>query len=232
LAGSRARAQDLIRRGLVRVAGAIETKPGAAVAPGADVQVAAGAADHVSRGALKLIAALDHFQFPVSGVVALDVGASTGGFTQVLLERGAARVYAVDVGHGQLHARLAQDPRVISFEHCDARSLDATRIAEPVGAIVADISFISLSKALPAALALAADAAWLVALIKPQFEAGRAAVGRGGIVRDAEDRKRAVAQVRDWVASLAGWQVAGVLPSPIAGGSGNEEFLLGATRGA
>jgi 23S rRNA (cytidine1920-2'-O)/16S rRNA (cytidine1409-2'-O)-methyltransferase len=231
LAGSRARAQDLIRRGLVKVAGAVETKAGAAVAPGAEVHVAAGADDHVSRGALKLIAALDHFQFLVPGVVALDVGASTGGFTQVLLERGAARVYAVDVGHGQLHARLAQDPRVVSFEHCDARSLDRTRIAEPVGAIVADLSFISLTKALPAALALAAEPAWLVALIKPQFEAGRAAVGRGGIVRDAEDRARAVAQVRDWLASQVGWHVVGVVPSPIAGGSGNQEFLLGATRG-
>ena len=110
--------------------------------------------------------------------MALDVGASTGGFTEVLLERGAARVYAVDVGHGQLHARLADDPRVISLERCDARSLDRARIPDPVGAIVADVSFISLTKALPAALALAADPAWLVALIKPQFEAGRAAVGR------------------------------------------------------
>jgi 23S rRNA (cytidine1920-2'-O)/16S rRNA (cytidine1409-2'-O)-methyltransferase len=231
LAGSRARAQDLIRRGLVKVAGSVETKAGATVVPDAEVHVAAGAANHVSRGALKLTAALDHFQFAVTGVVALDVGASTGGFTQVLLERGAARVYAVDVGHGQLHARLAQDARVVSFERCDARSLDRTRIADPVGAIVADISFISLINALPAALALAAERAWLVALIKPQFEAGRAAVGRGGIVRDAADRVRAVAHVRDWLASQAGWHVHGVIDSPIAGGSGNQEFLLGATRG-
>ncbi len=193
--------------------------------------VAAGAGDHVSRGALKLMAALEHFRFSALGVVALDVGASTGGFTQVLLERGAARVFAVDVGHGQLHARLAEDPRVVSLERCDARSLDRTRIPEPVGAIVADVSFISLTKALPAALALAAEPAWLVALVKPQFEAGRAAVGRGGIVRDAAARARAVALVQDWVAAQAGWQVAGVIPSPIAGGSGNEEFLLGAVRG-
>jgi 23S rRNA (cytidine1920-2'-O)/16S rRNA (cytidine1409-2'-O)-methyltransferase len=195
------------------------------------VQVAAGAGDHVSRGALKLMAALEHFRFSALGVVALDVGASTGGFTQVLLERGAARVFAVDVGHGQLHARLAEDPRVVSLERCDARSLDRTRIPEPVGAIVADVSFISLTKALPAALALAAEPAWLVALVKPQFEAGRAAVGRGGIVRDAAARARAIALVQDWVAAQAGWQVAGVIPSPIAGGSGNEEFLLGAVRG-
>ena len=149
----------------------------------------------------------------------------------MLLERGAARVFAVDVGHGQLHARLAEDPRVVSLERCDARSLDRTRIPEPVGAIVADVSFISLTKALPAALALAAEPAWLVALVKPQFEAGRAAVGRGGIVRDAAARARAIALVQDWVAAQAGWQVAGVIPSPIAGGSGNEEFLLGAVRG-
>jgi 23S rRNA (cytidine1920-2'-O)/16S rRNA (cytidine1409-2'-O)-methyltransferase len=231
LAVSRARARDLIRRGLVEVAGTVETKAGATVAPGADVRVAAGAGDHVSRGALKLMAALEHFRFSALGVVALDVGASTGGFTQVLLERGAARVFAVDVGHGQLHARLAEDPRVVSLERCDARSLDRTRIPEPVGAIVADVSFISLTKALPAALALAAEPAWLVTLIKPQFEAGRAAVGRGGIVRDAAARARAIALVQDWVAAQAGWQVAGVIPSPIAGGSGNEEFLLGAVRG-
>jgi 23S rRNA (cytidine1920-2'-O)/16S rRNA (cytidine1409-2'-O)-methyltransferase len=120
---------------------------------------------------------------------------------------------------------------VVSLERCDARSLDRTRIPEPVGAIVADVSFISLTKALPAALALAAEPAWLVALVKPQFEAGRAAVGRGGIVRDAAARARAIALVQDWVAAQAGWQVAGVIPSPIAGGSGNEEFLLGAVRG-
>jgi 23S rRNA (cytidine1920-2'-O)/16S rRNA (cytidine1409-2'-O)-methyltransferase len=231
LAGSRTRAQDLIRRGLVEVAGVIETKAGSAVAADAQVRVASGTVDHVSRGALKLIAALEHFQFSALGVVALDVGASTGGFTEVLLERGAARVYAVDVGRGQLHARLAGDPRVISLERCDARSLDRTRIPDPVGAIVADVSFISLTKALPVPLALAADPAWLVALIKPQFEAGRAAVGRGGIVRDPADRARAVAHVQDWMAAQAGWRVAGVIPSPIAGGSGNQEFLLGAVRG-
>jgi len=231
LAVSRARARDLIRRGLVEVAGAVETKAGAAVATEAEVRVAAGAADRVSRGAPKLIAALEHFRFSALGVTALDVGASTGGFTQVLLERGAARVYAVDVGHGQLHAQLAEDSRVVALERCDARSLDRTRIPEPVGAIVADVSFISLTKALPAALALAADPAWLVALIKPQFEAGRAAVGRGGIVRDPAARERAVSLVRDWMAAQSGWQVMGVIPSPIAGGSGNQEFLLGAVRG-
>jgi len=185
----------------------------------------------VSRAASKLIAALDRFRLPVAGVVALDIGASTGGFTEVLLERGAARVYAVDVGHGQLHARLAADPRIVTLEDCDARRLDRTLVPEPAGALVADVSFISLTKTLPAPLALTRPGAWLVALIKPQFEAGRAAVGKRGIVRDRAARQRAVALVRDWIAGQPGWRVLGVIASPIAGGSGNEEFLLGATRG-
>ena len=231
LVASRARAQDLIRRGLVKVAGATEARPGAIVAAGASIVIADEvAADHVSRGAEKLAAALDHFAFQVEGVVALDVGASTGGFTEVLLSRGAARVYAVDVGHGQLHPRLAHDTRVVSLEGRDARGLDRTRIPEPVGAVVADVSFISLTKALPAALTLAESGAWLVALIKPQFEAGRAAVGKGGIVRDPAARERAVADVQAMVAAQAGWRVVGVIPSPIAGGSGNAEFLLGAVH--
>lgn len=229
LVPSRARAHDLIRRGLVEVAGKVELKPGAGVAAGEAIGVSAS--DHVSRGAEKLIAALDHFGFPAKRVIALDVGASTGGFTQVLLERGAARVYAADVGRGQLHVRLAADARVVSLEGVDARRLDRDLVPEEAGAIVADVSFISLTKALPAALALAAAKAWLVVLIKPQFEAGRAAVGKGGIVRDAADRARAVSLVRDWVAGQDGWRVCGVIPSPITGGSGNEEFLLGAVRG-
>jgi 23S rRNA (cytidine1920-2'-O)/16S rRNA (cytidine1409-2'-O)-methyltransferase len=230
LVASRARAHDLIRRGLVAVAGRVETRPGAGVRAADAICVTAP--DHVSRGADKLAAALDHFRFSAQDVVALDVGASTGGFTQVLLERGAARVYAVDVGHGQLHARLAGHPKVVAFEGVDARKLDRTLVPQPVGAIVADVSFISLTKALPAALALADAKAWLVALIKPQFEAGRAAVGKGGIVRDAADRERAVVQVRDWVTAQRPWRVVGVVPSPIAGGSGNHEFLLGAVRDA
>jgi 23S rRNA (cytidine1920-2'-O)/16S rRNA (cytidine1409-2'-O)-methyltransferase len=232
LAASRARAQDLIRRGLVQVSGRVQSKAGAAIAPGAQITVAAGVADYVSRGALKLRAALEHFQFSADGIVALDIGASTGGFTEVLLMEGALRVYAVDVGHGQLHPRLAQDARVVALERCDARSLDRTRIPDSIGAIVADVSFISLSKALPAALALAGERTWMVALVKPQFEVGRAAVGKGGIVRDAAARARAVSQVREWVETQPAWRVAGVIGSPIAGGSGNEEFLLGAVRGS
>ena len=184
----------------------------------------------MSRGGVKLAAALDHFAFAVEGVVALDVGASTGGFTQVLLKRGAARVYAVDVGHGQLHPSLAGDPRIISREGCDARGLDRALVAEPIGALVADVSFISLTKVLPAALDLTEPGAWLVALIKPQFEAGRTAVGKGGIVRDPAARERAVEAVSAWLAGQAGWRVLGVIPSPIVGGSGNTEFLLGAIR--
>jgi 23S rRNA (cytidine1920-2'-O)/16S rRNA (cytidine1409-2'-O)-methyltransferase len=229
LAPSRARARDLIRRGLVEVAGAIVTRPAVVVVGEVDIRVLGGAAD-VSRGAAKLVAALDSFAFPVEGRVALDIGASTGGFTQVLLARGAARVYAVDVGHGQLDPRLAADPRVVSLERCDARRLDRALVPEPVDAIVADVSFISLTKALPVPLSLAAPAAWLVALVKPQFEAGPAAVGRGGIVRDPAARRRAVEAVRDWVAAQPGWRVVDVVASPIAGGSGNEEFLLGAVR--
>jgi 23S rRNA (cytidine1920-2'-O)/16S rRNA (cytidine1409-2'-O)-methyltransferase len=226
----RARAQDLIRRGLVDIAGVVEQRPGAGVSACAAISLSQAAGDHVSRGALKLIAALDHFRFPVAGVVVLDVGASTGGFTEVLLARGAALVYAVDVGHGQLHARVAGDARVVSLEGRDARHLDRTLVPEPVGAIVADVSFISLAKALPVPLTFARVGAWLVALIKPQFEAGRAAVGKRGIVRDPAARQRAVELVRDWIAGQPGWRVLDAIPSPIAGGSGNEEFLLGAVR--
>jgi 23S rRNA (cytidine1920-2'-O)/16S rRNA (cytidine1409-2'-O)-methyltransferase len=231
LVRSRARARDLIRRGLVEIAGVVEMRPGARVAADAAISLSGTAAAHVSRGASKLIAALDHFGFSARGVVALDIGASTGGFTEVLLERGGARVYAVDVGHGQLHARLAADPRVVALEDCDARMLERALVPEPVGALVADVSFISLTKALPAPLALTRPGAWLVALIKPQFEAGRAAVGKRGIVRDPAARQRAVALVRAWIAEQPGWRVLGVITSPIAGGSGNEEFLLGAMRG-
>ncbi len=227
---SRARARDLIRRGLVEVGGAIETRPAVAVAGKTPIRVLGSAADDVSRGAAKLGAALDHFRFPVEGRIALDIGASTGGFTQVLLARGAARVYAVDVGHGQLDRCLAADPRVVPLERCDARRLDRTAVPEPVGAVVADVSFISLIKALPVPLALTGPGAWLIALVKPQFEAGRAAIGKGGVVRDPAARRQAVEAVRAWVEGQSGWRVVDVIASPIAGGSGNEEFLLGAVR--
>ncbi len=229
LAPSRSRARDLIQRGFVKVDGQVCLKASTGVAPSQAVDLADNSPGYVSRGAEKLIAALDYFGFSPAGRVALDIGASTGGFTEVLLERGASRVYAIDVGHGQLRANLCEDPRVVGLEGMDARSLDASVVPDPVGAIAADVSFISLTKALPAALHLAAPGAWLVALIKPQFEAGPDHVGRGGIVRDASIQLQVVNLVETWIAARSGWAVSGVVPSPILGGSGNAEFLIGAT---
>jgi 23S rRNA (cytidine1920-2'-O)/16S rRNA (cytidine1409-2'-O)-methyltransferase len=232
LAATRSRAADLIRLGAVRVEGMPALKPGALLDPGASLTVEADASPFVSRGGLKLAAALDAFRLDPKGLVVLDIGASTGGFTVVLLERGASRVFAVDVGRDQLHAKLREDPRVMVQEGTDARALDAEVIDGPVGAIVADVSFISLTKALPAALKLAAPGAWLVALVKPQFEVGREWVGKGGIVRDAAARARAVAEVRAFIDATPGWKVFAEIPSPIAGGSGNEEVLIGANHAA
>jgi 23S rRNA (cytidine1920-2'-O)/16S rRNA (cytidine1409-2'-O)-methyltransferase len=232
LAVTRSRAADLIRLGAVSVEGVTALKPGALLDPGASLVVDAEASPFVSRGGVKLASALDAFRLDPKGLIALDIGASTGGFTEVLLERGAARVFAVDVGRGQLHAKLREDPRVVMLEATDARRLDAGIVAGPVGAIVADVSFISLTKALPAALSLAAPGAWLVALVKPQFEVGLELVGKGGIVRDAEARERAVADVRSFIDATPGWKVFAEMPSPIAGGSGNEEVLIGARHGA
>ncbi len=193
----------------------------------ADAAIAAEAPyPWVSRGGVKLAAALDGFGYDPGRCTCLDVGASTGGFTDVLLARGATRVHAVDVGHAQLHPRLAADPRVQSLEHQDARRLQADQFAKPPAAVTCDVSFISLTLVLPHILLLAAPGAWLVALIKPQFEVGPAAVTKG-LVKDAAARERAVAVVRALV-EKAGWRVDGVMPSPIAGGDGNQEFLLGA----
>jgi 23S rRNA (cytidine1920-2'-O)/16S rRNA (cytidine1409-2'-O)-methyltransferase len=226
LVASRARAADLIRRGCVTAGVA---KPGALVADEAAIAVAGDAGAHVSRGALKLLAALRSFGLSPHDAIALDVGASTGGFTEVLLAEGAAKVYAVDVGRAQLHERLRADKRVVSLDATDARKLNATLVPQSVTAIVADVSFISLTLALPAALKRAAPGAWLVALIKPQFEAGREAVGKGGIVRGEEDRMRAVKRVREFL-EREGWESIGVIDSPITGGSGNVEFLIGARK--
>ncbi len=211
----------------MRVEGAPALKPGASVRPDAEVALSPEAPAFVSRGALKLEAALDAFAFAPEGRVALDIGASTGGFTEVLIARGAAKVYAVDVGRGQLHARLRADPRVVVLEETDARRLSGSIIKEPVGAIVADVSFISLTLALPAALTLAAPDAWLIALVKPQFEAGRQAVGKGGVVRSEAERERAVTRVWQFL-EAEGWTVEGVTSSPIRGRGGNAEFLIGA----
>ena len=227
LAPTRTQAADLIRRGCVTVAGKPAPKPGVLVTADAELAVSPEACAYVSRGGLKLAAALDAFGFDAEGTVALDIGASTGGFTDVLIARGAAKIYAVDVGRGQLHAKLTVNPKIIAMEGTDARALDRKLVGEEVTAIVADVSFITLTLALPAALGLAAPGAWLVALVKPQFEAGRAAVGKGGIVRSEANRKKAVEKVRAFIEE-AGWAVQGEIASPILGGSGNEEFLIGA----
>jgi 23S rRNA (cytidine1920-2'-O)/16S rRNA (cytidine1409-2'-O)-methyltransferase len=228
---TRSRARDAILRGLVRVDEIIVSKPGASIPVTAKLDVApeAGTA-YVSRGALKLIAALDHFGFDPSGRNALDAGASTGGFTQVLLERGAARVTAVDVGHSQLHPKIAADPRVVSREGQDIRTLDPAIIGDAPDAIVADVSFISLTKVLPHLMQLAAPRCWLVALIKPQFEVGRDAVGKGGIVRDEAARAQSIETLSNLVTTTPGWMLRGVIASPIEGGSGNTEYLMGLTR--
>ena len=228
LSATRSRARDLIRRGVVRVNGIFDDKPARMTRADAVLEIAGDASRYVSRGSEKLVAALDGFAFDPQGRHALDVGASTGGFTQVLLERGAAIVTAVDVGKGQLHATLKSNPRVRALESTDARTLTAELVPQPVSAITADVSFISLTRALPAALTLAAPGCWLVALIKPQFEAGPRAAGKGGVVRDAGVRKRAVERVHDWLGSQPGWEIAGVIESPITGGDGNIEFLIGA----
>ncbi len=230
LAVSRSRARDLVQRGFVRVDGVVCDKPARDVTATAAILIAEDAPHYVSRAAEKLLHALDHFAFDVTSRVALDVGASTGGFTEVLLQRGAARVYAVDVGTGQLHASLRAASRVVVLEQHDARGLTMEHIPEKVAAIVADVSFIGLAKALARPLTFAAPGAWLVALIKPQFEAGPDAVGKGGIVRDAGVRAAAVRDVEQWLAAQQGWSVLGVIASPILGGSGNTEFLLGARR--
>jgi 23S rRNA (cytidine1920-2'-O)/16S rRNA (cytidine1409-2'-O)-methyltransferase len=228
LAPTRSRARDLILSGQVRVGDDMCTKLATEVAETQELTLDATAARAVSRGGQKLAAALAAFEFDVDGRIALDVGASTGGFTQVLLDRGARKVYAADVGHGQLHASLKADPRVISLEGLDARRLTRDTILEPVGAITADVSFISLIKALGPALELAAPGAFLVALVKPQFEVGPERIGKGGIVRDAEARQGALESVTAWLAAQPAWRVAGAIPSPIKGGSGNVEFLIGA----
>ncbi len=231
LAASRAQARDLILRGGIRVDGRTAGKPGQTVAECAHIDIAEGTQQFVSRVRIKLAAALAHFGFNSKDRIALDIGAATGGFTQVLLQAGATRVYAVDVGRAQLHVDLRLDPRVVSLEGCDVRALTSDMVPEPVAIIVADTSFISLTLALPPALKFAARETWLIALIKPQFEVGRAAIGKGGIVRDQADRDRAILRVKTCVSDQPGWNVVDVIASPITGSGGNQEYLLGAQYG-
>jgi 23S rRNA (cytidine1920-2'-O)/16S rRNA (cytidine1409-2'-O)-methyltransferase len=230
LTASRARARDAILRGAVVVDGVAATKPGAMVDPAAVLAAADPAAAYVSRAALKLVHALDRFGIDPAGLYGLDIGASAGGFTQVLLERGAAHVTAVDVGHGQLAPALAEDARVTAIEGLNARDLAARHSPAPPQLVVCDVSFISLTLALPPALALAAPGARLVALIKPQFEAGRAAVGKTGVIRDPGVHQAVCARISAWIEDDQGWRVLGVAQSPLIGGDGNREFLLAARK--
>ena len=229
LAESRTRAQALIMAGAVFSGERKLAKAGDMLAEDAPLDVRGKDHPWVSRGGIKLDHGLTHFGFDVTGAVALDVGSSTGGFTDVLLSRGAAKVYAVDVGTNQLAWKLRQDPRVVVEEQTNARTLDAGIIPEPVDIIVCDASFIGLAKVLDAPLKLAKRGARLVVLIKPQFEAGREEVGKGGVVRDPAVHERVCANAKAWVES-EGWAVLGVVPSPITGPEGNVEFLLGAEK--
>ncbi|GAD09665.1 predicted rRNA methylase [Gluconobacter frateurii NBRC 103465] len=230
LVESRTRAQALIMAGLAyngdrRIAKAGDQIP-------EDAPLSLKGQDHpwVSRGGLKLIHGIEHFGLDPTGRIAIDVGASTGGFTDVLLTHGASKVYAVDVGHGQLSWKIRSDERVIVMEKTNARALTAEQIPELAGIVVCDASFIGLKTVLPAALALTTPDAWAIALIKPQFEAGRGEVGAKGVVRDPAVHDRVCAEIRDWFASLPDWEVLGIEASPITGPEGNREFLIAARR--
>ena len=231
LAESRARAQALILAGLAYAGDRKIAKAGDQLP--AEAAITLKGRDHpwVSRGGIKLAHALDQWGWDVADAVAIDVGASTGGFTDVLLSKGAARIYAVDSGTNQLAWKLRQDPRVVVLEQTNARYLTTDQVPEPIDLVVCDASFIGLSKVLAAPLALAKDDARLVALIKPQFEAGPQEVGKGGVVRDPSVHQRVCQEVRDWLDSI-GWNVLGLIESPITGPEGNIEFLIGADRNA
>ena len=230
LAETRAAAQRLVMAGLVFSGERRLDKAGQAVAGETPLEVRGQPHPYVSRGGLKLERALDFFSIPVEGRIALDVGSSTGGFTDCLLQRGAAKVYAVDVGTNQLAWKLRTDPRVVSMEKTNIRDITRAEIPDPIELIVCDASFIGLRTALPAALALAAPGAHLAALIKPQFEVGKGRVGKGGIVRDPVLHDEVRATISTWLAEQPGWTVLGTTDSPIEGAEGNKEFLIGAQR--
>jgi 23S rRNA (cytidine1920-2'-O)/16S rRNA (cytidine1409-2'-O)-methyltransferase len=230
LAESRTRAQALILAGKVYAGDRRVEKAGQPVAEGAALSVRGQDHPWVSRGGLKLAHGLDHFGLDPAGRVALDIGASTGGFTDVLLTRGAVRVHAVDVGHGQLAWKLRSDPRVVVHEKTNARHLTSEQIGETIEAVVCDASFIGLATVLPAGLALCVPGGWAVALIKPQFEAGPSAVGSKGVVRDPAIHAEVCNRVTAWLGSRPGWTVLGVVESPITGPEGNREFLVAARK--
>jgi len=230
LAESRARAQALVMAGLVFVGDRKVDKSGQQVAEEADISVKGRDHPWVSRGGIKLSAAIGHFALDPAGAVAMDIGSSTGGFTDVLLQNGAEHVFAVDSGTNQLAWKLRQDPRVTVLEQTSARVLTPEQIDRPCGWVVCDASFISLAKVLERPLELAAPDCRLVALIKPQFEVGREEVGKGGVVRDPALHARVCEEVREWLQS-SGWTVDGIVESPITGPEGNVEFLIAARRG-
>ena len=230
LAEDRTRAQALILAGRVFSAETRVDKAGQLLAE--DAPLAVRGRDHpwVGRGGLKLAHGLDRFAINPEGLACLDIGASTGGFTDVLLSRGAARVFAVDVGHGQLAWKLRNDRRVVVLERTNARHLTGTEVPEPIDLVTCDTSFIGLETVLPAALALTAPGARLIALIKPQFEVGKGQVGTGGVVRDPGLHEEVCARIEAWLAAQEGWRVFGLTESPILGPEGNKEFLIAAAR--
>ncbi|AOX16522.1 TlyA family RNA methyltransferase [Kozakia baliensis] len=230
LVESRARAQALIMAGLVFNGEKRVAKAGDNLAE--DAPLAVRGQDHpwVSRGGLKLAHALEHFDLDPTGCTCVDVGASTGGFTDVLLTHGAEKVYAVDVGHGQLAWKIRSDPRVVVLEKTNARALTHEQIPDPIDVVVCDASFIGLRTVLPAALSLCRPQAWAVALIKPQFEAGRAEIGAKGVVRDPEVHDRVCREIEEWWKELPDWEVLGIEASPITGPEGNREFLIAARK--
>src|SRR5215470_11665571 len=226
LAETRAAAQRLVMAGLVFSNDKRLDKAGQAIGADTPIEVRGQPHPYVSRGGLKLAKALDHFAIPVAGRIALDVGASTGGFTDCLLQRDAAKVYAIDAGTNQLAWKLRRDPRVVSMEKTNIRAVTRAEVPEPIDLVVCDASFIGLRTALPAALALAAPGAHLVALIKPQFEVGKGRVGKGGVVREPELHKEVVDTISAWLGTQEAWTVLGVTDSPIEGAEGNKEFLI------
>lgn len=231
MVASRARARDAIQRGTVKVDGRTVTKPAATFVEGVAITIDDPAQAYVSRAALKLVAALDHFGLDPSGQTCIDIGASTGGFTEVLLMRGARHVVAVDVGHGQMHPRIAEDPRVSNIEGLNARAMTPEDVGnQAITFVVSDVSFISLKLALPPALGMAESGAHCVLLVKPQFEAGRDAISKAGLLKDPESAPAVAAELERWLVQEMGWRSLGLIPSPIAGGDGNAEFLLAGVK--
>ncbi|WP_416798386.1 TlyA family RNA methyltransferase [Ciceribacter azotifigens] len=227
IVASRSRARDAIQRGTVKVDGKVVTKPSLVFSADVTIEIDDPAQDYVSRAALKLVAGLDHFGLDPSGQECLDVGASTGGFTEVLLKRGAAHVTAIDVGHDQMHPRVAADPRVTNIEGLNARYLESDDIdGRPISFVVSDVSFISLKLALAPALDIAEPGSHCLLLVKPQFEAGRDAISKAGLLKDPASAPAVAAELERWLVEDMGWQSLGLIASPIAGGDGNQEFLL------